>query len=184
MEIILAIVVASAVIFFGALISMGNERQRKAIDDLREQVVLWAMQDLRIKRESLARDVRVNDALAWLNRVASNASGYDQNLKIVEAFEDLSTIICATKDGAVKIIFSLLSPHDIRQENRVKAGRLSQYKHNNPLLTLLKSSKIFELSVLNSGILFDLELPIVWKELIGKDVIRKDRLWMYVISQS
>ena len=31
MEIILAIVVASAVIFFGALISMGNERQKEAV---------------------------------------------------------------------------------------------------------------------------------------------------------
>ncbi len=51
MEIILAIVVAAAVIFFGALISMGNERQRRAIDGLREQVVLWAVQDLKIKRE-------------------------------------------------------------------------------------------------------------------------------------
>ena len=57
MEIILAVVVGVAVIIFGALISLGNERQRKAIDGLREQVVLWAMQDLRIKRESLARDV-------------------------------------------------------------------------------------------------------------------------------
>ena len=38
MEIILAIVVASAVIFFGALISMGNERQRKSIDNLRDQL--------------------------------------------------------------------------------------------------------------------------------------------------
>jgi len=52
MEIILALVVAVAVIFFGALISAGNERQRKAIDGVREQIVLWAMQDLRIKRET------------------------------------------------------------------------------------------------------------------------------------
>ncbi len=63
MEIILAIVVGVAVIFFGALISAGNERQRKAIDGLREQVVLWAIQDLRIKRENLACDVHVDDPL-------------------------------------------------------------------------------------------------------------------------
>jgi len=68
MELVLAIVVVVAVIFFGALISMGNERQRKAIDELREQTALWAMQDLRIKRERLARDVRVDDPLSWLNK--------------------------------------------------------------------------------------------------------------------
>lgn len=68
MEIILAIVVGVAVIFCGALISMGNERQRRAIDDLREQVVRWAIQDLRIKHERLARDVRIDDPLDWLNK--------------------------------------------------------------------------------------------------------------------
>lgn len=71
MEILLAIVVVSAVIFFGALISMGNERQKKAIDDLREQVSLWAMQDLRIKHEGHARDVRIDDPLGWLNTLAT-----------------------------------------------------------------------------------------------------------------
>jgi len=75
MEIILAIVVATAVIFFGALISMGNERQRRAIDDLREQTVLWAMQDLRIKREKLARDVRIDDPIGWLNRITVKSVG-------------------------------------------------------------------------------------------------------------
>lgn len=53
MEISLAIGVASAVIFFGALISMGNERQRRAIDGLREQVVLWAVKDLQTQREEI-----------------------------------------------------------------------------------------------------------------------------------
>ena len=57
MEIMLAIVVALAVIFFGALISMGNERQRRAIDNLREQVVNWAQQDLLLKHAELARAI-------------------------------------------------------------------------------------------------------------------------------
>lgn len=53
MEIILAIVVASAVIIFGALISMGNERQRKAIDIISEHLADWIRQDLKFKREGL-----------------------------------------------------------------------------------------------------------------------------------
>ena len=79
-EIILALVVAVAVIFFGALSSSGNERQRKAMDALREQVVFWAVQDLRIKRERLARDVRVDDPLRWLNNLTAKICGYDINL--------------------------------------------------------------------------------------------------------
>ena len=71
MDAILAILVLGAVIFFGALISAGNERQRKALDGIREQTALWAMQDLRLKREKLARDVKVDDPIAWLNQVVA-----------------------------------------------------------------------------------------------------------------
>ena len=111
-EIILALVVAVAVIFFGALSSVGNERQRKAIDALREQVVFWAMQDLRIKRERLARDVRVDD----------------------------------------------------------------------PLLALRRKIEAYEVSVLNSNILFDLELPLVWKSLTQQETGAMERLWMYQLT--
>ena len=37
LDILFALAVLAAVIIFGALISMGNERQRRAIDGLREQ---------------------------------------------------------------------------------------------------------------------------------------------------
>src|SRR5512147_1777692 len=94
MEIILAIVVATAVIFFGALISAGNERQRQAIDGLREQAALWAMQDLRIKRERLARDVHVADPLGWFIKTASKACGHKLNLQVVEAYENPHAVIC------------------------------------------------------------------------------------------
>ena len=98
MEIILAIVVAAAVIFFGALISLGNERQRKAIDALREQTELWALQDLRIKRERLAREVRVEDPLAWLNKVVSRVSALELDLQFVEYFEEPHTLLCLSGD--------------------------------------------------------------------------------------
>lgn len=88
MELFLAIVAALAVIFFGALISMGNERQRKAIDELREQVVLWAVQDLKIKRERLAHDVTVDDPLGWFNKTVSKVCGYDLKLQVHEVFEE------------------------------------------------------------------------------------------------
>jgi hypothetical protein len=72
MDVVLAILVLGAVIFFGALISVGNERQRRALDGIREQAALWAMQDLRMKREKLAREVRVDDPLGWLNKILSH----------------------------------------------------------------------------------------------------------------
>lgn len=182
MEILLAIVVASAVIFFGALINMGNERQRKAIDGLREQVVLWAVQDLKIKREHLVRTVQVPDPLSWLNKAASKICGYDLKLQVLEMFEEPQSLICTAGDGSVKVVFSPLSPTDLRRIKSGKQNRLSQFAGHNPLLFLPKSVDVHELSVLNGGHLFDLELALAWKALTGQNLEISNQLWMYEVS--
>ena len=179
MEIILAIVVASAVIFFGALISMGNERQKKAIDGLREQVVLWAVQDLKIKRKHLEQTIQVPDPLSWLNKTASKVCGYDLKLQVLEVFEDPQSLLCTSGDSSVRVIFSPLSPVDIRRIKSGKQNRLSQFSGYNPLLSLPRGVEVREISVLNGGYLFDLELSLVWKELTGRGLELTNRLWIY-----
>jgi hypothetical protein len=182
MEIMLAIVVTAAVIFFGALISMGNERQRKAIDGLREQVVLWAIQDLKVKCEHLAQTVQVPDPLGWLNKTASKVSGYDMKLQVLETFEEPQALMCSSSDGSARVIFSPLSPADLRRITRGKQNRLSQFAGHHPLLLLPRNVGIQELSVLNAGHLFDLELSLTWKALTGFDLKMATRLWMYKYS--
>lgn len=182
MEIMLAVVVSVAVIFFGALISMGNERQRKAIDALREQVVLWAMQDLRIKRERLARDVNIDNPLGWLNKVAAKVCGYGLNLQVIEAFENPQVLICTTGNGSGRVAFTPHSPSEIRVMKRAKHNRLSQSADGNPLLSFPRDVTAFECSILNNGILFDLELPLVWKGLTGNNVDEMANVWIYMIS--
>ena len=184
MEIILAIVVVATVIFFGALISLGNERQRKAIDGLREQVVLWAMQDLRIKRERLARDVRVDDPLDWLNKVVARIYGYELNLQVIEVVENPRVLICGSGNSSEKVIFTPHSPGEIRMMKRAKHNRLSQNAGRNPLLSLTRDVATFECSALNNGIMFDLEFPIVWKGITGQVTEHMDRLWIYITSIS
>lgn len=182
MEIILAIVVAAAVIFFGALISMGNERQRKAIDGLREQVVLWAVQDLKIKHEHLAQTVQVLDPLGWLSKTVSKVSVYDMKLQVLEIFEEPQALMCSLGDDSARVIFSPLSPVDLRRITRGKQNRLSQFAGHHPLLLLPRNVDIQELSVLNAGHLFDLELALTWKALTGFDLKMTTRLWMYKYS--
>lgn len=177
MEILLAIVVASAVILFGALISMGNERQRKAIDGLREQMVLWAVQDLKIKRERLARTVQVTDPLDWLNRMTSKVLGFDIKLQVLEVFEQPPALICASADDGMQFTFSPMSPVELRRVGKKKHTRLSQFAGHPPLLS--RYAAAYELSVLNGGLLFDLELSLAWKGLTGKDLDTTGRLWIY-----
>ena len=182
MEIILAIVVASAVIFFGALISIGNERQRKAIDGLREQVVLWAMQDLKIKREHLARTVQVADPLGWLNKTASKVFGYDLKLQVLEMFDEPQSLVCTSGDGSARVVFSPLSPTDLRRIKSGKQSRLSQFAGHHPLSLLPKGVDVHELSILNGGHLFDLELSLAWKALTGQNLELSNQLWIYEYS--
>ena len=179
MEILLAIVVASAVIFFGALISVGNERQRRALDNLREQVVLWAVKDLQIKRENLARDVKVEQPLGWFKNVLAKACNLEGDLQLVEVFENPAVMICTYSESGKNIILTPLSPDAIRRLAHEKHSRITKFADGNPLLTLPRNVTVKEVSVLNGGFLFDLELPLAWKGLTGREVLHVDRLWVY-----
>src|SRR5512139_3799332 len=79
-DLLLAIVVISAVIAFGALISAGNERQRRAIDALHQAYKQWAVQDLRLKRGTVSSQTRIEDVTAWLTKVTSLAMGRKTNV--------------------------------------------------------------------------------------------------------
>jgi hypothetical protein len=173
--------VVAAVIFFGALISLGNERQRRAIDALREQAALWAVQDLRLKREKLAREVKVDDPLGWLNRVASKVTGRDFHLKAIEYFDIPVVLACESDDRSKRVLFTPLSPAEIRRLKREKRSRLSQYANQNPIFSLSGKSAAYELTILNAGILFDLEVAVAWKSLTG-EALEGQCFWLYLIE--
>lgn len=182
MELFLALAVITTVIIFGALISLGNERQRRAIDELREQVVLWAIQDLRIKREHLAREVRMDDPIGWLNQMVARVSGENMSLKLSEFFEDPQVLVCAARDSR-KVVLSPSSPKDVRHFQRAAKSILSRVGNIHPLMSLPRNTEILELSMLNGGMLFDLELGIAWRGLTGKDIGHTERLWIYVLMK-
>lgn len=181
MDVVLAILVLGAVFFFGALISLGNERQRKALDGIREQTALWAMQDLRMKREKLAREVRMEDPLGWLNQVVAKVVGRDFRLKVVESFGEPPVLVCESVDQSDKVVFTPLSPAEIRRLKSGRRSRLTQYANQNPLFSLAGNTTAYELTILNAGILFDLEVALAWKSLTGED-LGKLSLWMFLIE--
>jgi len=182
MELLLALAVITAVIIFGALISLGNERQRRAIDELREQVVLWAIQDLRIKREHLALEVQVEDPLAWLNQVVARVAGENMVLTVSEFFEDPQVLVCTTGDSR-KVALSPASPKDVRRFQQAARSKLSRVGNVHPLMNLPRNAKILELSILNGGMLFDRELEIAWRGLTGKGFSHAERLWTYLLMK-
>ena len=180
MEILLALAVITAVIIFGALISLGNERQRRAIDELREQVVLWAIQDLRIKREHSARNVRVDDPLGWLSHTTAKILGSAVNLKVVDFFQDPPVLVCVNEIENYRVIFSTLSPDKVKGFRNARKNRLTNPVLGNPLLSMSGKLVEYQLSTLNCGFLFDAEFELAWKGITGHSAAKTDRLWMYL----
>ena len=179
MEIILALVVALSVIFFGALISLGNERQKRAIDGLREQVVLWVRQDISIKRRSLIQDLKFDNPQTWLSQIASKVCGTSLDLAIENTYKEPQAISCRQDGGIDKFLFSPISPSDIRHLKESKRHRLGQFIEGNPLFSLPKDVRVYELSTLNAGTFFDLEVDRLWFEMTGQTVQSQNHLWMY-----
>lgn len=175
---VLALAVVIAVIIFGGLISVGNERQRRALDGIREQAALWALQDLRLKREKLAREVKVDDPLKWLNVVLVKVCGEFLDLSVTEVFDAPQTMVCMDKNGR-RVLLSLASPGDIRRMKHERKNKLLRVSNGHPLLDLSQRVEQVEISILNGGILFDLELPVAWEMLSGNKVFGVDRVWIY-----
>ena len=182
MEMILALVVVIAVIIFGALISVGNERQRRVLDGIREQTALWASQDLRLKREKLAREVKVDDPVKWLNTVITRACGESLDLTVTEVFDTPQTLVCMDENSQ-RVAISLASPTDVRRMKRERKNKLVGVSNGHPLLNLPQRVEQVEISILNGGILFDLELPVAWEMLSGMKITGIDKVWVHRLQE-
>lgn len=181
MEFFLAIAVLFAILLLGALISAGNERQRKAIDGLREQAESWAEQDIRIKREKLARQLAVPDPLAWLEKVSAAALGSSAKLITVTSWqkEGLTAIVGLCQDGR-RLVLSPLPRQRLLSNLKVKskgalAGMQTTLLGDHP-----ERAPHYELSIVSSGMFFDLEAAQVWLTLTG-ETLPAQRLTMYEI---
>lgn len=180
MEIILAIVVASAVIFFGALISMGNERQRRAIDSLHEEITRWSEQDLLIKREKLSLVVEVPKPLNWFSQLASKVAGLNLNLYQAELLENTNVLSFLVENTSERVLFTTSSPADIRRLNARKSRTQLHDLIVNPLLSLPRNATIRKISLGNGGFMFDLQFPLAWKALTGKEHEQGKEVWLYL----
>ena len=176
MDYLIALLVLVAVIVFGALITVGNERQKRELAHIRVVEEQWAEQDLRIKRGKLSRETSVDDPVAWLSTAASRALEVPVVLVGKEVFENPDSVRFTDSESGQMYIFTLLPPAHIKKISKErKSNRLGAL---HPLIPVKRGAEATELNMLNGGLLFDLELPHAWKGLTGKDTAA-ERLWAY-----
>lgn len=176
MDYFIALLVLVAVIVFGALFTVGNERQKRELAHIRVVEEQWAEQDLRIKRGKLSRETSIEDPVAWLCAVVSRALEEPLALVGKEVFENPDAVSFTDSESGRRFVFTLLPPAHIKKLSKQrKSNRLGTL---HPLLPVKRGVEVTELNMLNGGLLLDLELPHAWKGLTGKDT-RTERLWLY-----
>ena len=181
-ELLLTVAVVASIVFFGALITRGNERQRRSIEKLHTAYKQWAMHDLRIKRGVAGNQIKIEDLTAWLKKVTAQAFGretivldyyrHESPIPSIE-FHDASTgntVVCA-----------LESPDEVKTILKKKRPTIAGDLRTNPIFRFGKKTQAVELSLLNAGMLFDLELPIAWEALAGRQT-EAGTLWAYILE--
>ena len=156
---LLALTVLIALIVLGALISVGNERQRKAIDSISRQTQAWAIEDLRLKRGQVEANISIDNPIAWLNTAVSRVLGRQTQLSVPEIAESPFAVSFVDHYAGETLVFSLLSPQVLRKLSRERRSELSKRTNQHPLIPWRKGITSFEMTMLNAGICFDLELP-------------------------
>lgn len=179
-EIILAIAILFSLVVLGGLISIGNERQRKAIDRVSEHAEAWAIEDLRLKRGQIEGNISIKNPVAWLSTAASRALERQTQLNLIEILENPMALSCVDEISGETILFSLLSPKELRSLSKEKRSELSKRGAQHPLISLQKGVNAVEMNILNAGIYFDLELPVVLGK-ITKTTENKERMWVYLL---
>jgi len=181
-DLLLAVVVIGAVIAFGALISVGNERQRQAIDDLHHAYKQWAVQDLRLKRGAMSSQIQIDDLTAWLRKTASLAFGRKTDVMDCQVHQvPVAAVEFRETESGATIVFALEAPQVLIPMLKKKHSAIRGNLGSNPLLRVGKKTPVVELSILNAGMMFDIELPVAWSSFTGQ-ATQADVVWAYIIK--
>jgi len=181
-DLFLATMVVGAIIAFGALLSVGNERQRRAIDKLHQAYKQWAVQDLRLKRGVASTQTRIEDLTAWLTKTTSLSFGRKTIVMDYQIHNSpVNTLEFHDAEVGKTIICTLESPEVVKTILKKKRPVLRGELRPNPIFRVGRKTSAVELSMLNAGVMFDVELPIAWTTLTGQ-ATQAETLWAYILD--
>jgi hypothetical protein len=185
LDTILAIVVLFAVLLFGALMVAGNERQRKAIDDLNTSYSRWAEQDLRLKRATAAKTVRVEDPKAWLDNIATQVFGLSPKISSLSPWDagEAKAMIAICPDGRKLVVTPVpLAAFRKMITGRTRKGAAAAITRTTVGILGSRPGKVpcHELNIISAGTFFDVEAGQAWEKLFNEK-LSADRLYMFAV---
>ena len=181
-ELLLTVAVVASVVFFGALITRGNERQRRSIDKLHAAYKQWAMHDLRIKRGVAGSQIRIEDLAAWLRKATTQAFGRETIVMDAHRHESpVTSVEFLDASTGSTVVCALESPGELGMILKRKRPTIAGDLRTNPIFRFGRRTPAVELSMLNAGMSFDLELPVAWEALTGRRT-EAGTLWAYILD--
>jgi hypothetical protein len=181
MDVLIGTSLLIAIILLGALLTTANERQRRALDGIRTQVEAWAQEDILIKREKVARSIQVESPLAWLEKTAAGALGFAPGILSTSLWEkDGLLAVVAVRNNGGRLIFTP-APRErfLKTMKLKKRGALAQAE-TGLLGDRPDRTPHYELSVVTSGMFFDIEAGQAWQVLAGQNLPAK-RLTLFEV---
>lgn len=187
LDTLLAVIVIATILVFGVLLVAGNERQRKAIQNIANQAARWAEQDLQLKRVKASRDIRVDDPRAWLDGVATQIFGVSPGLtqlSLWNGVEEAVALVGVCNDGR-RLVVTPVPPERFRkavQSRKVRGRGASAVAATETSLLGEKprSVPVYELTVVTTGPFFDIEAGQVWDKMFSKK-LGVDRLFLFEV---
>jgi hypothetical protein len=177
MDVFSSVVVVLSVILYGAFLVIGNERQRKAILAIADRAARWAEQDLSIKRARGLKDVKVEDARLWLDRVATQIFGVSPSLTKVTPWKgpgETVAMVGTCSDGR-KLVVTPIPAERFRKDTqgkrfRSRAATALVSAEGSILGEKPKSVPVYELTLVTAGAFFDVEAAQAWKLVHGQEL--------------
>ncbi len=117
----------------------------------------------------MSSQIRVDDLTAWLTKAISLAFGRKTDVMDCQVHNTpVAAVEFREAESGATVVFALESPQALMPILKQKRSAIRCNLGSNPLFQLTKKTPVVELSVLNAGMMFDMELPVAWNRLQGR----------------
>ncbi len=104
------VIMVFSLIILGILLSLGNERQRRALDEIRREIDEWSANDLRLKRGTMSHSTDIKDPIAWLSAATSKALGTPVELVGMRIYDGPKSAQFEDGNSGMRMVYSLVEP--------------------------------------------------------------------------
>lgn len=161
-DLVLALLLIAGFALLGALITLGNARQARAIREVGEVLHGWAIRHIQLSRAVAASAIRIEDPIAWLQEALARfplPEGLARELALER--HGHGWVLLRSRSGKLLLIRPEIDPTPLERGSRFTSPVLPPGS--------LRKARVLELSPVTAWPTFDLELSQAWRRWFPED---------------